>query len=223
MDRQLILLSIKQIGWFWCDQCRVIKANFRHLRFLFAWFWLRMSYLLDSPYWVSRRYQRRNKAADWHVYGETPLPALARIVARVGVAAGDHVFELGAGSGFTSLWLNGVKHCRVTAIEQVPVFCWRLKRTARRAGLSGIDVRCENYVQASLQGADLIYLYGSNLDDAVIHQLANRFSELPDEVRVITVSYPLSDYADNGLFPLIDCFTVDFEWGQAEVFVQSIR
>ena len=223
MDRQLVLLTMKQIVRFWRDQWWVVRLNYRHKRFLFAWFWLRISYLFDSPYWVSRRYQRKHGASDLHVYGETPLPIMAKIAGRSGISAGNSVFELGAGSGFTSLWLSAVEHCRVTAIEQVPLFCWRLKRTARRAGLSLLDVRCGNYLQTSFDGADVIYLYGSNLESSVIVELVQRFSELPDDVKVITVSYPLSDYAVEGLFPLMDRFTAEFEWGQAEVFIQSIR
>ena len=208
---------------FWREQWWIVKTNYRHVRFLFAWLWLRMSYLLDSPYWVSRRYQRQHKADDVHVYGETPLPALACIFEKARITANDHVFELGSGSGFTSLWLNATQGCRVTAVEQIPLFCWRLKRTARRMGLSGIDVRCEDYLQTSLQDADVIYLYGSNLEDSLIRTLSDRFLGLPDTVKIITVSYPLSDYAEGSRFPLIDRFTADFEWGRAEVFVQSIR
>ena len=223
MDRQLLWLSITQVGAFWREQWWVIKTHYPHVRFLFAWFWLRMSYLIDSPYWVSRRFQRRNGSKDLHVYGETPLPSLALIVDKAGITAGDYVFELGSGSGLTGLWLNAVKQCKVVVVEQIPLFCWRLKRTARRFRLSGIEIRRENYLQTSFQGADFIYLYGSNLEDAVICELVRRFQELPDTVRIITVSYPLSDYADDGLFPVIDHFAADFGWGSAEVFVQSIR
>ena len=223
MGRQLLGLSIAQVGMFWREQWWVVKTGFRHTRFMLAWFWLRMSYLVDSPYWVSRRFQRKNNADDLHVYGETPLPALAGVVEKAGVSPGDHIFELGSGSGFTSIWLNAVKRCRVTAIEQIPLFCWRLERTARRFRLSDINVRCEDYLQTSLMDADFIYLYGSNLEDAVIRELVGRFLELPDQVKIITVSYPLSDYADDGVFPVVSHFVADFEWGAAEVFVQSIR
>lgn len=223
MDRQIILLSVKNIARFWRDQWQVLRFNFRYKQFLFAWFWLRMSYLFDSPYWVSRRYQRKRGAADLHVYGETPLPVMAEIANRGGIAAGSRVFELGAGSGFTSLWLSAVRRCKVTAVEQIPLFCWRLKRTAARAGLSLLEVRCSDYLQTSFDGAEVIYLYGSNLEDPVIIELVQQLSELPDEVKVITVSYPLSDYAHKGLFPIIDSFTAEFEWGQADVFIQSIR
>ena len=223
MDRQFVLLSIKQTVYFWRDQWRVLRSNYCHGRFLLAWFWLRMSYLIDSPYWVSYRYQRKQGAEDLHVYGETPLPTMALIADKAGICAGHKVFELGAGSGFTSLWLSAVRRCRVTAIERVPVFCWRLQRTAQRAGLSSLKVCCGDYLQASFEGADFVYLYGSNLEDSVIAALAQQLSELPDDVRVITVSYPLSDYAEAGLFPLIEQFTAEFEWGRAEVFIQSIR
>ena len=223
MDKQLIQLSIKQIVRFWREQWYVIRSNYRHKRFLLAWFWLRMSYLFDSPYRISRRYQQRHRAADWYVYGETPLPTLAEIAKKAGVMAGDRVFELGAGSGFTSVWLAAVKNCRVTAVEQIPLFCWRLKRAAKRAGLFSLEIRCDDYLCTSFDGADLIYLYGSNLEDSAIIELVQRLSELPDAVKVVTVSYPLSDYADKGLFPVISCFEAEFEWGLAEVFIQSIR
>ena len=83
------------------------------------------------------------------------------ITERIGVTSEDHVFELGAGSGFTSIWLHGVKGCHVTAIERVPLFCWRLQRTVRRIRDNIINVRCEDFTESSLEEASIIYLYGS--------------------------------------------------------------
>ena len=223
MNKYLIMLAIKQTRRFWQDQWKIIKKHYRNKRFISSWLWLRGCYFLDSPYWVSRRFQRKSQLTDLHVYGETPLLTLELIMNRVNLTACDHIFELGAGSGFTSVWLNTVNGCHVTAIEQVPVFCWRLQRTARRFGLSGIEVRCADYLATSMEGASIIYLYGSNLERPVIEQLTERLAMLPDQVRVISISYPLSDYSKKTPFPLIDQFTAGFEWGEANVFVQSIR
>ena len=223
MSRQLISLTVKQFIRFWREQWRMLKANFQHWRFLLAWVWLRGCYLVDSPYWVSWRYQRKLGSGELHVYGETPLVTLEKIMEKAEVTAKDHVFELGAGSGFTCLWLSLVKKCRVTAVELIPTFCWRLSRTAQRFRLSGLEVRCENYLATSFQGATVIYLYGSSLADEVIKALAGVFAGLPSGVRIITVSYPLADYSAEDKFILLDQFSADFEWGKAEVFIQSIR
>ncbi|MGB0360108.1 MAG: SAM-dependent methyltransferase [Endozoicomonas sp.] len=192
-----------------------------NLRFLLPWLWLKLSYLLDSPYSVSRRYERKRKASDLYVYGETPLRTLELITERTGLTSKDHVFELGSGSGFTALWLHGIKKCRVTAVEQVPLFCWRLHRTIKRMGLPAVSVRCESYLQTPLQGATVIYLYGSNLEDAVITELTERLAELPKGVRLITISFPLTDFAKNHDFIIKDQLKAQFEWGEADVFIQE--
>lgn len=223
MDRQLITLAFRQFLRFWRDQWCMLKSNARHWRFLLAWLWLRCCYLIDSPYWVSWRYQRKQVDKDLFVYGETPLTTLETIMEKAGLTAQDHVFELGAGTGFTSLWLNMVKGCRVTAVELIPTFCWRLSRTGRRFRLSKFDVRCEDYRQTSFQGATLIYLYGSNLKADVIAELADTLGQLPSGMKIITVSYPLVDYCRKNCFVLQEQFSASFEWGCAEVFVQSIR
>ncbi|USE38176.1 hypothetical protein [Endozoicomonas sp. SCSIO W0465] len=220
-NRELLVLAFRQWLYQWRQNVRELKCYGRYLRFVFPWIWLKLSYLLDSPYAVSRRYQRRIKADNIHVYGETPLTSLALIAERSGVTAEDHVFELGAGSGFTSVWLQGVKRCQVTAIEQIPLFCWRLQRTSQRMRLDGITVRCEDYMESSLEDASIIYLYGSNLEDHVITGLAERLAELPAGIKIITVSYALQPFLHQQAFKVTDRFTVPFEWGEAEVYLQQ--
>ena len=217
----MLALAFRQWFYQWQQSFREVKRYGRKPRFLIPWFWLKLSYLLDSPYAVSRRYHRRIKAENIYVYGETPLTTLEMIAEKTGVTSDDHVFELGAGSGFTSIWLHGVKGCQVTAIEQVPVFCWRLHRTIRRMRLSSVNVLCEDYMDSPLEEASIIYLYGSNLDDHVISELAERLADLPAGVKVITVSYALQSFLKREAFEITDQFTVPFEWGEAEVFVQQ--
>ena len=220
MNKELPALALRQWLYQWRQWLRELRRYGSRPRFLLPWLWLKLSYLLDSPYAVSPRYQRRIKAEDLHVYGETPLTSLELIAEKSAVTASDHVFELGAGSGFTTLWLYGIKGCRVTAIEQIPLFCWRLHRTIRRMRITAIDVRCADYCQSSLAEASIIYLYGSNLDDPVITELAERLAMLPAGVKIITVSYSLQPYLQKPAFIVTDQFTVPFAWGEAEVFIQ---
>ena len=220
MNRELSALALRQWLYQWRQWGTEVRCYGNRPRFLLPWLWLKLCYLLDSPYAVSRRYQRRMKAENLYVYGETPLTSLELIAEKSAVTASDHVFELGAGSGFTSLWLHGVKGCRVTAIEQIPLFCWRLQRTIRRMKITAIDVRCADYCQSSLVDASIIYLYGSNLTDATITALAERLATLAPGVKIITVSYPLQPYLERPAFIVTDRFVVPFAWGEAEVFIQ---
>ena len=214
---------LQQFVGFWRQQWLVFCRYSKYRRFLGAWLWLHLGYLFSSPYRVSRKYQRKIKSEDLYVYGETPLTTLAIIAERAKLTEVDHVYELGAGSGFTSLWLNAVKQCRVTAIEQIPVFCWRLMRTAKRFRLQGLQVRCDDYLTTELKQANVIYLYGSNLDNETIFKLTMRLSAMPSGTRIITVSYPLDEDNLFGVFELTDQFEADFEWGKAVVYLQNIR
>lgn len=223
MDKQLIGLSFRQIIRFWQQQWQVMKCYKSYPRFLCSWLWLHLSYLFSSPYTLSKRYQRRIKSETLYVYGDTPLTSLEIIAQQASISATDHVYELGAGSGFTSLWLHEVAGCHVTAIEQVPVFCWRLQRTAQRFRLRRINVRCDDYMTTELKQASVIYLYGSNLDEETISKLTVRFAAMPSGTRIITVSYPLDPADVLGVFEPYRKFEVDFEWGTAEVFIQNIR
>ena len=72
-NKELILLALKQWGYQWKQNFKELKRYGKYRRFLFPWLWLKLSYLFDSPYTVSRRYHRSIQSEDIHVYGETPL------------------------------------------------------------------------------------------------------------------------------------------------------
>ena len=219
---KLIWLGLK-VKWQECREFVCVLWRFRSCqRFLSGYCLLAALYLFSSPYTVSRRYLKWINADDVYSYGETPLTSLAEIADRTGIHAEDHVFELGAGSGFTALWLSLVKGCRVTAIECVPGFVYRLDWVVRVLKLSGIEVRCEDYLKASFENATVIYLFASNLDDLIINELAERLAALPLGTRIVTVSYPLQPYIERPVFALADQFEVCFPWGRADVYVQEV-
>ena len=190
--------------------------------FLLSYCCLSLLYLFSSPYTVSRRYLKWIGADDPYTYGETPLTTLSKIMELAEIDAGDHVFELGAGSGYTALWLNLVAGCRVTAVELIPGFVWRLRWVVRLFGLVGINVRREDFLTVSLDGVSVVYLCASNLDDSSIKQLAKRLALLPSGTRVISVSYPMQSYIDSVSFEPVDAFEVDFPWGEADVYIQKV-
>ncbi len=200
----------------------VVRHYFYCWPFALAWCRLKLSYALVNPYLCSRRYARRQKNTSELLYGETSIHVLDRIMAAAGVSSKDHVFELGAGSGYTSLWMHYFLGCRVTAVELVPVFCWRLGRVARRLKEPRLKVRCENFLTTSLQGATVIYIYGSALEEQTIRCLATKIATLPAGTKIITVSYSLAEFMDSRVFEVTKRLTVDFDWGEADVFIQEV-
>lgn len=205
------------------ELARVLWRYFPVRGFALPWSWLRLSYLLDNPYRCCRRFVGNHK--DDHgrlVYGETPLSTLDKIMTAVGAGEDDHVFELGSGSGHGCIWLNRVRGCRVTAVDLVPVFCWRLQRVCQRFNLTGIRVRCEDYMTTDFQGATVIYLYNPGLEDERIARLADRLRQLPAGTRIISISYPLSDFLPGEYFTSLQPIPVAFDWGTTEAFIQSV-
>ena len=217
----LLVLGIK-VRFLECwEWLRVIWRYSRFSGFLPSYLLLFSSYLWSGPYSISRRYLKWQGAEDVYAYGETPLTTLDRIASRVGLKAGDHVFELGAGSGYTSLWLHHVPGCRVTAVEIVPGFSRRLGAVVKWRKLAGVEVRAESYLDTPLVGgADCVYLYASNLDDSSIEVLVKHLARLEEGVKVVTISYSLTDYDTAGTFKQTDQFKASFPWGKADVFVQ---
>lgn len=219
---KLLMLGLRVQWQESCEFGWVLWRYKSHYSFIISYCFLSLLYLFSSPYTVSRRYLKWNNADDVYGYGETPLSVLADIIDKAEVKAGMHVFELGAGSGYTSLWLHQVSACKVTAIELIPGFARRLRWTGNLLGLKGIEIRTESFLDTCFQGAEVIYLYASNLDEDIICQLVVRLSKLSKGTRIITISYPLQPFACDSVFEVRSCFEVSFPWGKAEVFVQDV-
>jgi len=74
-------------------------------------------------------------------------------------------------------------------------------------------------LQVDLKKATVIYLYGICLEEDVIAKLACNFNGLQPRTKVITVSYPLTEYSN--LFTVTKAFTARFPWGKAEVYLNE--
>ncbi len=198
------------------EQVKVALRFWRKAPFLRDDLRLSLSYLGKNPYRICRRYLQQRGATNIHTYGETPLTTLARITKWAGISQWDVVYDLGCGPGRTSLWLSHFIGCRVLGIELIPEFVRRAKRLeSRRLRFRQLDMLSIDYSTASV-----VYLYGTMLEEGEIRQLLKAFQKLPRGAKVITVSYPLTDYDPNG-FKLVDSCTVPYTWGKAEVYLQG--
>ncbi|PJE78963.1 Protein-L-isoaspartate O-methyltransferase [invertebrate metagenome] len=203
----------------WRDTASVIIRYYRTHPFFASFCWLKLAYMIDTPWLVARRYQNKT---DPYAYGETPLMSLKTIMEAANLTTEDHVAELGSGSGYTALWLGSIARCKVTAIEKIPLFCWRLQRTVKRFRLESVHVHCKDYLSADLSGVTLVYACACNLSNDRIQQLAHKLITLPAGTRVITVSYPLHALHPHKIFTAFRQLPIQFHWGTCQVFIQTI-
>lgn len=180
---------------------------------------LRAAYAWRSPFQISKAFLMEKGAQEIHVYGETPLTTLDRIAKRCALKPTDHFFDLGCGRGRGVLFLSHRYGCAATGIDWIPAFI----ATAQRLNAEKCRFVCQEFLDADLQKATVIYLYGSCLEDAYISALVKKFKTLKEGTKVITVSYPLADYGGEGEFALLETLTLPFLWGKTDVYLQEKR
>ncbi len=177
-------------------------------------------YLFKSPYVISKEFLLKKGEENIYAYGETPLTTLEVIVRECGILSKDMVFELGSGRGRGCFWLNTVIGCGVVGIEYIPNFVNIAQHLVDRYKLKRVEFRLEDILEADYQGATVLYLYGTCYESAFIKKLLKRFAELPQGTKVITVSYPLTDFASKQEYEVMKRFPAQFTWGEADVYLQ---
>jgi len=202
---------------------KVAVNYYGNMKFLKADISLRLMYLFHNPYKISKRFLINKGEKDIYAYGETPLTSMDLITKECHITDKDHVFELGAGRGRTSFWMSTVLGCNVTGVEYVPEFVERADMIIKKLKMQNIKFVQGDMLKVDLKGATACYLYGTCLDDASIKKMAVKLAKLPKGTKIITVSYPLADYADVGSFELMKRFSVAYTWGNADVFLQIVK
>lgn len=188
---------------------------FRYYRkpaFLFTDLLLAIHYLWRNPHQVSK---------NLCIYGETPLTTLDRIARECRILSDDKVYELGCGSGRTLFWLRTFVKCQVVGIDFIPTFIRRADKIKKWLRFDSIDFKLRDLFEGDYADATVVYLYGTCLEDGEIERLIDRFSTLKPGTRVITVSYPLTDYSTD--FTLVKQFSAHFPWGKAAIYLNHYK
>lgn len=180
-------------------------------------------YLFTNPFAISKAYLLSKGAEDPYLYGETPLTTLAKIVQECGINSTDSVYELGCGRARTCFWLANFVKCNVLGVEQIPTFIEKALEVKNRYDVQNVSFYLGSYYDVSFKEATAIYLYGTCLDDSAIQRLLKKLSKMAFGAKVITVSYPLTDYETNPLFDLIHTFEASFPWGETTLYLHVRR
>ncbi|NGX51339.1 MAG: hypothetical protein K1060chlam2_01205 [Chlamydiae bacterium] len=180
------------------------------------------SYLFKNPYQISKRYLRRKGAEDINIYGETPLTTYEVIAKEAEIDRDDSFLELGCGRGRGALFIHHFFRCKVIALEQIPLFVRLAKKITEKYDLSELSFICCDMKEMPLTKRAVVYLYGLSLSDEEIESLVVKLKSFPKGTRVVTVSYPLTDY-DERAFQIKKSFSLSFPWGETDGFLQIVK
>lgn len=193
------------------------NANFRRIDLAFL-----RTYLFTNPFKISKKFLLLKGEKELYAYGETPLTTLGEIATDCNITPQDSVYELGCGRGRACFWLNTYLGCQVVGIDYVPDFIEKAEQLVRKYDLKNIEFRTQDILTADYTGATLLYLYGTCYEEPFIKKLISHLKGLPKGTRIISVSYPLTDYAPEDQFRLIKQFEGSFNWGEADIYLQEI-
>lgn len=231
MQQQSIFTDLKEyVSLFWIklkvqkrdffEFLKVASRYYSNRKFLKIDFSILLLYLFNNPFKISKNFLRERGEQDLYSYGETPLTTLDFIAKECALNSHDRVFELGSGRGRTSFWLNTFIECKVVGIEYIPEFVQIANFIKDRYQVQGVEFRCEDMLETDFSDATTIYLYGTTLDNSFIEKLCEKFAKLPAGTKIITISYPLTDYSQGNHFEVMKRFSAKFTWGEADVYLQ---
>ncbi len=205
-----------KVKWFDLREAHQIRRSFPGFsRYERAF---KKAYRFRNPFRICKQFLRQRGEAMIDAYGETPLPVFAQIARECSLSCDDTVIELGCGRGRGIFFLSHLLGCKAIGIDWIPFFIQTAESINNSFSLP-ISFRCEEMHSSDFSDASAIYLYGTCLADEQICSLISRFESLSSGVKIITVSYPLSEYSSQ--FRTVKQFTASFPWGEAEVYLNS--
>ncbi len=221
--RELLALNILVKGRNLVEYLRVFYRYYRNVSFAKVDLTLLFQYCIKGPFAYSKEHLQQAGAEEIYAFGETPLTTLERIAEEASLTSSDTVIELGCGRARTCFWLQKFIGCEVVGIDFVPAFIEKANRTRSICAVDRIAFRCEDILTTDLSSGTVIYLYGTSYSADFIKALIERLRDLPSGTRIITVSYPLTDYTSEPLFEVMKVFSARYTWGAADVYIQYLR
>ncbi|HRW58700.1 MAG TPA: hypothetical protein P5048_03670 [Chlamydiales bacterium] len=216
----MIGTRLKVLGFNLIEECKVALFFYtKSLKLFFADLYFHALYLTENPFRTSRKFLQKKGQDDVYKYGETPITTFFKIIEKTKVTSNDSFLELGAGRFRTLFFLNIIKKCAASGVEVIPSFCQKAIQLKKAFSLEGFDVLEKDFYDLDLSHYSVIYLYGTSMSDFEIFKLIERFKKLSNTVKIITISYPLSDYSNH--FKIIDKFPVRFPWGITSAYIQT--
>ena len=225
----LYWLNLKVQKHNFVEYCKVIVRYYSNTAFAKTDLKLLSEYFLQNPFRISRDFLKgkiggtdtATETEELYAYGETPLTTFGLITQKANLKTIDTLYELGCGRGRCCFWAHHFIGCKVVGIDFVPPFIQKASTVVQKRDLKGIEFRCEDFLLSDLTDATAIYLYGTCYDAPFLKTLSKKLAKLPPATLVISVSYPLTDYAPPNTFEVLHRFSAPFTWGEGDVYIQQ--
>jgi SAM-dependent methyltransferase len=218
--RELLWINLKVKARNFWDYLKVVQRYYWDWTFFKTDTALLIKYIARGPFAVSKQYLHEQGETEVYTYGETPLHTLEKILDIAEVGPQDTYLEAGCGRGRGCFWVHRFRGCHATGIDIVPAFIEKATQIRDWYDISGVKFRQQDMLEADFSSASVIYMYGICFDRPFIKKFVERMEGLPRGTKIITVSYPLTDYTDKPLFEVMKVFPASFTWGMADVYVQ---
>lgn len=194
------------------------NREFRKVDLALLW-----SYVGENPYILSRKFLQERGEEEVYAYGETPLASMDKIAKECGISAQDVVIELGCGRARTCFWLALVLKAKVIGIDFVPEFIEKAEKVRKKYGVSGVKLKCGDFLKKGFKEGTVVYLHGTCMTDGEITLLSDKLTRMKKGTKVITVSFPLTDYPLAEKWDLQKQFQATFTWGTTDVYLQVLK
>ncbi len=201
------------------EEYRVRKSFYHNPLFKKIDLSLKKAYRFSNPYHIAKKFAKKKGEVDLHTYGETPLTTLYKILKLAKASKEDIFLDLGAGRGRVVFFVATYLGCKALGIEHNPHFCEKAQKIASFLPIKPTFLDKNMLLESSMPKATLIYFYGICLDEPSFLSVVRQFALLSKGVKVITVSFPLSDYIES--FSLLSSETFSYPWGEATVYIQE--
>lgn len=211
---ELVILNLKLKLLNLVEQLKIL---IKFPSFTYWHFNLSAQYLWSGPFSISKLFHKTRGDKEIYVYGETPITTFAHICKYARIKKTDTFFDLGMGRGLGCFWLHKIIGCDVVGVELIPQFVDRANKVKSKLNIHGIEFRKEDMTITDLKEGTVFYIYGNFLPDEVLGVMGSRFDLLKGGTKVITVSFPITDYSD--FYRVQDVFKASFPWGDTDVYV----
>ena len=216
----LLALRLKVMIWEARESKKVKTLFYKNASFALLDKALKRIYLFRSAYRISKEFLQRKKSVDIHCYGETPISVYHKIAQEIKLDKHDSFWDLGCGRGRGLFFLSQLFSCKCHGVDWIPEFVMNGHRLTKKYKQDKVKYILSDMCHLDFHGATAIYLFGSSFSDELLETLSLNLSKLPSSVRIITVSFPLTDYSPLA-FDILKSFEAEFNWGTTEVFIQT--
>jgi SAM-dependent methyltransferase len=197
----------KQVSKFFCRNPTFSSVD-RQLRHL---------YRFTNPYRTSKRFLKDRGASDIHVYGETPLTVFNQMFKEGDLTPSDCFVDLGCGRGRGVLFASTVWKCSAIGVDWIPIFCEKAKRASSLLKENVPRFFCQKLTEFDLSLGSFFYFYSLCLEEDELRSSISHLESVPKGSKVITVSFPLTDYTPS--FCLSASWKVTYPWGKTKAFL----